>query len=123
MKYPLTVAAILTGALAGCKKSTPPKEVQMAETESEEAHVEGAWRYNDNLFPWPKPHYEKIESSTIGLTLDDAVRVLGKWDMVGDVLSDKYGQLYPFSGRSGYNYVVRIGKGDQITGVWRRKLN
>lgn len=71
----------------------------------------------------PTAHHEKIESSEIGLTLDDAVRVLGRWDTVGDIMSDTEGQFYPFSNRNGYDYIVRVGKNNAINGVWRRKLN
>lgn len=113
MKNPFTVGAILVLSVASCRK--PASNIGVMTSTSSENPL-----FIDNR--QPTTHHEKIESSEIGLTLDDAVRVLGRWDMVGDVMSDAEGQLYPFSNRIGYDYIVRVGENDTINGVWRRKL-
>jgi hypothetical protein len=71
----------------------------------------------------PTPGHEMMDSSELGSNLEDAVRVLGPWDKVGDVMSDTKGQFYPFSNRDGYDYIVRVGVNSSINGVWRRQRN
>lgn len=113
MKTPLTVGAILVLSVASCRKPASNIGV-MTPTSSEGPLFIGNSQ--------PTAHHEKIESSEIGSTLDDAARVLGRWDTVGDVMSDTTGQFYPFSNRTGYDYIVRVGENNTINGVWRRKL-
>ena len=69
----------------------------------------------------PTATYKQIDSAKIGKTLDDAIRTFGRWDLVGDVMSDDKGQFYPFSNRNGFDYLIRIASDSSINGVWRRK--
>ena len=119
MRLPLLVAVSITLCAVSCRKPAAHNAVVIPEGESKEPRSEDPMFIGNSL---PTPHHTKIESSEIGLTLDDAVRVLGQWDQVGDVMEDSEGQFYPYSNRSGYDYIVRVGKDSSINGVWRRQL-
>jgi hypothetical protein len=79
----------------------------------------------DQLIPIDKslyPNFTQIPVKQVGLTLDEVVASLGKWDMVGDVLNGPDGnQGYPFSNRKGYDYLVCIGAENKVTSAWKRK--
>lgn len=68
----------------------------------------------------PTAAHERIDESTVGQTLDDAVEKFGRWDLVGDVMGDERGQLYPFSGRNGFDYLVRVDTDGNLNGAWKR---
>jgi hypothetical protein len=68
--------------------------------------------------------YEQIEQQAVGATLNEVVKNLGEWDTVGGPLlmpDGNYG--YPFGNRDGYNYIVSVGSGGKVTGVWREQTS
>lgn len=120
MRYLNTAVIIVILSAGGCERGSPRDQAATPEAESEGRKDTKLLLLGNST---PTPGHEKIDSSEIGSKLEDAVRVFGPWDKVGDVMSDEEGQFYPFSDREGYDYLVRIGENDSINGVWRRKLN
>ena len=102
--------------LAGCEPTTDDNETTAVDEQLTEQPA------NVEQQQWTAiPKYERYESAEIGPKLEDAVRILGKWDPVSDIAPEPDGQMkYPFSGRKGYDYLVRVDQDDRVTGVWRR---
>ena len=107
-----TVVGVLVVFVAGCGRTTEQNEPPVA-SKPPAGVQQQQWT--------PIPEYEKYESAEIGPKLEDAVRVLGKWDPVSDIAPEPDGQMkYPFSGRKGYDYLVQVDQNDMVTGVWKR---
>ena len=114
MKLPAYINILLMFVFVGCKEPSSTDEVTKFEEGTERGQL-------IELSNWsPTPQHTKIDSSEIGADLNDAVKVLGSWDQVGDVMGDEGGQYYPFSNRGGYDYIVQIAEDSSINGVWRR---